>query len=659
MLMTGLGNIADIDPWLEPHRIKLDDLQGYIDAKSAEILDGTGLTDFALGHLHYGLHQTGDGWVFREWAPNATSMYLVNDSTGWQDDQKYRLHATDNGNWELKLPLSALKHGDKYKLHLYWVGGDGYRIPSYADYVVQDEQTKDFNAVVWQPKRDFQWTDTGFRPADKKPFIYEAHVGMSGDREAVSSYRQFADEVLPRIDELGYNTIQLMAIQEHPYYGSFGYHVSSYFAASSRFGTPDDLKYLIDQAHNKGIAVILDIVHSHAVKNEIEGLSRFDGSLTQYFHAGERGNHSAWDSRVFDYGKPQVAHFLLSNLRFWLDEYHFDGFRFDGVTSMLYYDHGLERAFSSYDTYFEGIDRDAITYLSLANQLTHAIKPTALTIAEDMSAFPGLAASKDVGGIGFDYRLSMGVPDIWIKTLKEKRDEDWNLDFLFHELSTHRPEEVVISYAESHDQALVGDKTIIFRLIDKEMYWHMRVDDEHDIVDRGVALHKMIRLLTASANGGGYLNFMGNEFGHPEWIDFPREGNDWSYKYARRQWSLVDDNKLKYQYLNNFDKAMVQLVSSVHDQDFHWVNIQNDQHVLSFIRGDLLFVYNFAPNQSYTDFPVPAKPGDYQLVLSSDEAEYGGYDRVDTTLAYMTSGEKESQLKLYLPARTALVFRHQ
>lgn len=658
MLMVSLANIVDVDPWLEPHRQQLEDLQRYINTKGGMILDGSSLTDFAQGHFYFGLHTTKDGWVLREWAPAATKIYLVSDKTDWKDDEDFRLKSRANGEWELKLPKEALRHEDTYKLHVYWDGGDGYRIPSYATRVVQDEHSHEFNAAVWKPSKVFVWNDKDFKPSKYRPFIYEAHVGMSGETESVSTYKQFTKEILPRIAKLGYNTIQLMAIQEHPYYGSFGYHVSSYFAPSSRFGTPEDLKHLVNEAHRLGIAVILDIVHSHSVKNEVEGLSRFDGTYNQYFHEGERGNHPAWDSRVFDYGKPQVVHFLLSNLRYWLEEYHFDGFRFDGVTSMLYYDHGLERAFSSYEDYFEGIDKDAITYLSLANKLVHEINPRALTVAEDMSAFPGLAASQNDGGIGFDYRLSMGVPDIWIKTLKEKRDEDWNLSYLFHELTTRRPEEKVISYAESHDQALVGDKTIIFRLIDKEMYWHMRIDDDNLTVERGIALHKLIRLLTASTNGGGYLNFMGNEFGHPEWIDFPREGNNWSYKHARRQWSLVDSIELKYKWLNEFDKALVSTLKSVDDPDFHWVNIDDDKSTLSFIRGDLLFVFNFSPTESYADFEVPAKAGRYKIALSSDDAIYGGYNRVDTSLTYETTKkDKDDILKVYIPSRVALVFK--
>ena len=651
--------LTTIDPWLEPHADEIASRIAYTDAYRKRILGDMSLFDFAVGYLYFGLNKTESGWVFREWAPGATKIYIIGDFSDWKDDERFALKKQNDGVWELHLPSSILQHESLYRLHMHWDGGEGYRIPAWATRVVQDETTHEFSAQVWQPKSPYVWRHDDFSRSLEAPFVYEAHIGMSGEAEKVTTYAEFMHDTLPRIIADGYNTIQLMAIQEHPYYGSFGYHVSSFFAASSRFGTPEELKALVDAAHGAGVAVILDLVHSHAVKNEVEGLSRFDGSYSQYFHAGDRGNHEAWDSRVFDYGKPEVAHFLLSNCRYYLDEYHFDGYRFDGVTSMLYTHHGLEKAFTSYDDYFQSTDLDALAYQTLANQLIHEVKPSALTVAEEMSGMPGIAAPIEDGGIGFDYRLSMGVPDLWIKYIKEKKDEDWQVSELFHELSQHRPEEKTISYAESHDQALVGDKTLIFRLIDKEMYYHMQVDDDNLIVDRGVALHKMIRLLTASMHNGGYLNFMGNEFGHPEWIDFPREGNDWSYKYARRQWSLVDDPKLKYKWLGDFDKSMIEVVRDV-DGEREWTTINDSDHVLAYMRGDLLFVYNFHPTQSFTDYGVIAAAGEYRVVLSSDSQRYGGYDRIDASLTYPSISTKTNpQLKLYLPARTASVFRRQ
>lgn len=653
--------LVEHDPWLEPYADKIKSWFNYMDKQEARLLDGKKLEDFALGYLYFGLHKVGAKWVFREWAPNATKVVLVGDFNDWKESPEYELTRKSDGVFEISMVGSKIEHLQKYKLHIYWEGGDGYRLPSYARRVVQDEETKGFDAQVWSPKESYAWKNTKFVRPQEPPIIYEAHVGMSSEEEKVADYKYFTKHVLPRIKKAGYNTVQLMAVQEHPYYGSFGYHVSNFFAASSRFGTPDELKELIDTAHGMDLAVVLDIVHSHAVKNENEGLARFDGTATQYFHAGDRGEHVAWDSKCFDYGKPEVIHFLLSNCRFWLDEYKFDGFRFDGVTSMLYTHHGLGKAFSSYDDYFgDDVDKDALAYLRLANNLIHAIRPDALTIAEEMSAMPGLAGREVKGGVGFDYRMSMGVPDLWIKTLKEKRDEDWSLSGIFHELTTRRPEEKVISYAESHDQALVGDKTIIFRLIDQDMYWHMQIGDDNLVVERGLALHKMIRLITAGANGGGYLNFIGNEFGHPEWVDFPREGNGWSYKYARRQWSLVDSKKLKYQWLSEFDRAMIDIVKTLGETDFQPVRVNDGDQVVSFMRSGYLFVFNFSPNNSYTDYGIPAAPGGYKIVLNSDAKAFGGQDRVDKSLKYLTNPVGNShQLQLYLPTRTALVLKLQ
>ena len=519
---------------------------------------------------------------------------------------------------------------------------------------MQDESTKDFNAQVWQPTEQYIWQNDGFDGPKKPPLIYEAHIGMASEDEKVASYNEFTRDILPYIKQAGYNTVQLMGIQEHPYYGSFGYHVSNFFAASSRFGTPEDLKKLIDTAHGLGLAVIIDLVHSHAVKNETEGLSRFDGTLYQYFHDGGRGEHPAWDSRCFDYGKPEVAKFLLSNCRYWLDEYHIDGYRFDGVTSMLYTHHGLEKSFGHYDEYFNHVDDDAISYLTLANQLIHDIKPSAITVAEEMSGMPGLAAPIASGGIGFDYRLSMGIPDLWIKIIKEKTDEQWDVSHLLHELSQHRAEEKTISYAESHDQALVGDKTLIFRLVDKDMYWHMAIGKTNLVVERGIALHKMIRLLTASTNSGGYLAFMGNEFGHPEWIDFPREGNSWSYKYARRQWHLVKDPLLTYQWLAKFDEQMLDIISRLNGH-IEYAKAHTADQVLAFYRGGYVFAFNFNPEKSFTDYGVKVPNGNYGLVLSTDARQYGGQGRISSKAPYTTN--QHGQLLLYLPARTAAVYK--
>ena len=623
------------------------------------------LPDFASGHEYFGLHFRESQWIFREWAPNATAIYLVGDMTGWREEKKYALEKNDSpGVWEIRLPADRLSHGDHYRLRIHWPGGSGDRIPAYARRVVQDPETLIFAAQVWQPERPYQWRRPHFRCPAQAPLIYEVHVGMAQEEEKIGTYREFTRNVLPRIVDLGYNTIQLMAVQEHPYYGSFGYQVSNFFAASSRFGTPEDLKELVDAAHEAGLCVLMDLVHSHAVTNEAEGLSRFDGTLHQYFHAGDRGHHPGWDSRLFDYGRIEVLHFLLSNCRFWLDEYRFDGFRFDGITSMLYTHHGLEKAFVSYDDYFDSsVDEDALVYLTLANKLVHELRSDAITIAEDVSGMPGLALSNESGGTGFDYRFAMGIPDYWIRILKEYRDEQWPLGGIWHELTNRRAEEKTISYAESHDQALVGDQTLIFRLVGTDMYEHMRRDDPHPGVDRGMALHKMIRLITLSTAGHGYLNFMGNEFGHPEWIDFPRQGNDWSYRYARRQWRLADADHLKYGDLLRFEKDMITAARRYEipgKPDPHLVHEHTENKVLAFERNGLVFVFNFHPAASYTDYAVSAPDGKYRMILDSDALEYGGHGRLAPEQTHLTMNENTEKgggavLKLYLPTRTALV----
>jgi len=658
------------DAYLEPYE---DAIRGRHDHYLWKLnqLTGNGrksLTDFANGHEYYGLHKLSKGWVFREWAPNATEIYLVGDFNGWQETERYRAKRIEGtGNWELRLSEKAITHGDLYKMHVYWNGGRGERIPAWARRVVQDEQTGIFSAQVWQPEHAYEWSKKKFKPNTSPLLIYECHIGMGQDAEKVGSYTEFKELVLPRIIDDGYNCIQIMAIQEHPYYGSFGYHVSSFFAASSRFGTPEELKSLIDEAHKHGVAVIMDIVHSHAVKNEVEGLGNLAGDPNQFFYPGERREHPAWDSLCFDYGKDEVIHFLLSNCKYWLEEFHFDGFRFDGVTSMLYYSHGLGEAFTNYGDYFNGHqDDNAICYLTLANKLIHEVNPKAITIAEEVSGMPGLAARIDDGGYGFDYRMAMNIPDFWIKTIKELSDENWKPSSIFWEVKNRRSDERTISYCESHDQALVGDKTIVFRLIDADMYWHFKKGDENGVAHRGIALHKMIRLVTAAAINGGYLNFMGNEFGHPEWIDFPREGNGWSYKYARRQWNLVDNKELDYHYLGDFDKQMLKVIKS--EKDFIKTPVQEIWHndgdqVLAFMRGNLVFVFNFNPTTSFTDYGFLVPTGAYNVVLNSDASEFGGNNLADDSVTHLTNydplyvTERKEWLKLYIPARSAVVLR--
>ncbi len=656
------------DPYLAPYAGELERRRLAVAAVRRRLLRGgpETLAEFASGHEYYGLHFRDGEWVFREWAPHAEAITLIGEMSGWKALPDFALRRLNNrGEWEIRLSAERLWHGMHYRLLMEWPGGRGERLPSYARYVVQDEQSGIFSARVWRPEQPyrFRYESPASFPA---PLIYESHVGMAQERAGVGTFREYREKVLPRIARSGYNTVQLMAIMGHPYYGSFGYHVANFFSIAGRFGTPDDFRELVDAAHGLGLRVIMDLVHSHAVRNEVEGLGRFDGERSTYFHAGERGEHRAWDSLCFDYGKTEVLHFLLSNCRFWLDEYRVDGYRFDGVTSMLYRHHGLGRAFAGYADYFgDEVDEEALTYLSLANEVIHAVRSDAMTVAEDVSGMPGLAVPLREGGVGFDYRMAMGVTDMWFK-LFDQPDEAWNMGYMYYELTNRRPDERTVSYVECHDQAIVGGQTAIFRLAGAAMYDAMRRDSGDGRVDRAVALHKMTRLATAATAGHGYLNFMGNEFGHPEWIDFPREGNGWSYAYARRQWSLAEDETLRYGQLEAFDRAMLALLrgkGDFYDCAPQRMVCDEGRKILAFERAGYFFVFNFHPTDSFADCELEFPPGNYRIVLSSDAGAFGGFDRIDCTMTYGTSAVSDGQgrshqaVRLYLPCRTALVLQ--
>jgi 1,4-alpha-glucan branching enzyme len=680
------------DQSLEPHRGEIVRRFDHC-VKKKEWITGEGrlsLEDFAVYHREFGLHRLDDGWIFREWAPNATSIHIIGDMTGWKIDSRFSLERkTVDGVWEGSFPKDAFHHGNLYRLVLSWDKGRGDRLPTAATMVVQDPETLIFNAKVWEPETRHQWAypSPNFRDSTTNSgelLIYEAHVGMAKEEGGVGTFREFETLVLPRIKTAGYTAIQFMAIQEHPYYGSFGYHVTNFFAVSSRFGTPEEFKSLVDKAHAMGLRVFMDVVHSHASSNEVEGLSRFDGSLDQFFHPGERGIHRLWDSRCFDYGKPMVLKFLLSNLRYWIEEFHIDGFRFDGVTSMLFYDHGLGRAFTSYDDYYgDSVDLDALAYLYIANLFVHTLNPECVTIAEEVSGYPGLAASEKEGGTGFNYRYAMGIPDFWIRLLKEFPDEQWPIGALWYELNSRRMEEQTISYAESHDQALVGDKTLMMHLMGEAIYSGMERTNTSVTTMRAVALHKMIRLITLATAGSGYLNFMGNEFGHPEWIDFPSVANNWSYQHARRQWSLGDNPDLMFSCLADFDRAMLKMAKAngiLNTPGAELIFIHQADKVVGFKRAGLIFVFNFHPDQSFVDYHVKAPPGTFKMIMDTDAEIFGGHGRLVADQVHFTldstidptidknqqdqSGQnnqngqmnqEHSRLSLYLPARTAIV----
>ena len=655
--------LLELNPQLKPFAGDIDlRMFLYRATKNRILAEGQTLNDFANAHAYFGFHHVDGGWYYREWAPSAYQLYLEGEFNGW-NKTSHPLKNIGNGNWELYLEGDdALWDGCRVKTVVDANMTRTEHIPLYARRVVQNKQNITFECEVVDDRKTFNWTDKDFAGEDEL-YIYEAHVGMAQEEGKVGSYREFADNVLPRVKQAGYNTIQLMAIMEHPYYGSFGYQVSNFYAASSWFGKPEDLKYLVNKAHAMGIRVLLDVVHSHAVKNTAEGINMFDGTTWQFFHDGPKGDHPAWGTKCFDYGKTGVMHFLLSNLKFWMTEYHFDGFRFDGVTSMLYHDHGLGTDFTSNDKYFSyNTNTDAVTYLQLANELIRQVNPKAITIAEDMSGMPGMCLPIEDGGIGFDYRLGMGLPDMWIKAVKGK-DEFWDINKMWGDMCLRRPGEKTVAYVESHDQALVGDQTMIFRLAGANMYTDMNKDCHNVVIDRAIALHKMIRLFTLAGGGEAYLNFMGNEFGHPEWIDFPREGNGWSYHYCRRQWSLKDNGFLKYQWLGDFDEDMVKLTKENRMFDQRMADLllmKAPEQTLAFYRHGLVFVFNFHFGNSLNNVLIPVhQPGEYTVVLSTDDEKYGGFGNVAKKTYSSKRFNGKDYIELYIPARTGFVLKEK
>uniref|UniRef100_A0A1D1Z3W9 1,4-alpha-glucan branching enzyme n=2 Tax=Anthurium amnicola TaxID=1678845 RepID=A0A1D1Z3W9_9ARAE len=691
-IMTTIEEDADnlgiykVDPSLEKFKGHFRyRSERYVEQKKLiEKYEGS-LEDFAQGYLKFGFNRGNDGIVYREWAPAAQEAQLIGDFNGW-DGSNHRMEKNEFGVWTIKVPdvggKPAISHNSKVKFR--FKRGNGIwvdRIPAWIRYATVDPTrfAAPYDGVYWDPPSSERYRFKYARPPKPvAPRIYEAHVGMSCSEPRVNSYREFADDILPRIQANNYNTVQLMAVMEHSYYASFGYHVTNFFAVSSRSGTPEDLKYLIDKAHSLGLRVLMDVVHSHASNNVTDGLNGYDvgqSSQNSYFHTGERGYHKLWDSRLFNYANWEVLRFLLSNLRWWLEEFKFDGFRFDGVTSMLYHHHGINMVFTgNYSEYFsEATDVDAVVYMMLANRLVYNLLPHATVICEDVSGMPALCRPVSEGGVGFDYRLAMAIPDKWIDYLKNKTDDQWSMKEIVGSLTNRRYTEKCVSYAESHDQAIVGDKTITFLLMDQEMYTGMSdLKPASPVIDRGTSLHKMIHFITMALGGEGYLNFMGNEFGHPEWIDFPREGNGWSYDKCRRQWNLVDTNHLRYKHMNAFDRAMnlldekfsflastKQIVSSASEED----------KVIVFERGDLVFVFNFHPENTYDGYKVGCDlPGKYRVALDSDALEFGGHGRVGHDVDHFTSPEgipgvpktnfnnRPNSFKVLSPARTCVVY---
>ncbi len=661
------------DAELSPYVDALLQRRDRFAAEIARIREQYGsLQNYADLHLTLGMHTitTDDGRRYRrlrEWMPAATALWLATDRLKFQRWAKYAFRrVTPEGLWELDVPEEELPHGAYMELRVLpdaAGASDGRpqrRVPAFARWVEQDAQVPEqWCARVWDPATPYTFRHDDHPRNLEFPRIYEAHVGIAQPyvgrtQHSVGSYAAFARDILPRIRDAGYTVVQLMGIPEHPLYKSFGYQVSNYFAPSSRFGLPDDFKALVDEAHRLGLAILLDITHSHAAPNTEQGIARYDASA--YFFADK---DNQWGTLSFDYGKEMTRRFLLSNCRWWMEEFHVDGFRFDAVGNMIYRDHGFGDDFSHVGRCFytadgsNRVDEDGVLYLELANTLIHELKPQSLTVAEEFSGMPGMTSPTRDAGLGFDYRFAMGIPDFWGKFIKEGRP----IGTLWHEMTNHRRYERTISYVACHDQCINGKDAMIWRLIGDEMHTHMSRFTDSWNTSRGLALYKLMRLATLTTAAHGYLNFMGDEFGHPEWID--------GEAYAHRQWHLTERDDLKYADLAAFDRDCLLHIVRRHPEQFREQvrlrHLDEEDRILAFERGRLFCAFNFHELRSRPSLEVWTTPGKYVETLSTDEDRYAGHSNLTVTeppvehFSDPASGATEQRITLYLPPLTALV----
>ncbi|XP_058788144.1 1,4-alpha-glucan-branching enzyme 3, chloroplastic/amyloplastic [Vicia villosa] len=622
---------------------------------------------------------------YKEWAAkNGPSPYAVIDDgknydifnikvdPEWQERIRalkppilYWLETRKGRKAWLKKYIPGIPHGSKYRVYFNTTNGPLERVPAWATYVQPELDGRQAYAIHWEPPPEdvYKWKNQSPK-VPKSLRIYEAHIGISGSEPKISSFNDFTDKTLPYIKEAGYNAIQLIGVVEHKDYFTVGYRVTNFYATSSRYGTPDDFKRLVDEAHGLGLLVFMEIVHSYAAADEMVGLSLFDGSNDCYFHSGKRGQHKFWGTRMFKYGDVDVLHFLLSNLNWWIEEYQIDGFQFHSLSSMIYTHNGFASFTGDLEEYSnQYVDKDALLYLIMANEILHVLHPNIITIAEDATYYPGLCEPTSQGGLGFDYYVNLSAPEMWSTFLETVPDHEWSMTKIVNTLVSKKENaNKMLLYAENHNQSISGRRSlaeVLFGEIDEH--------SEHykESLLRGSSLHKMIRLITLTIGGRAYMNFMGNEFGHPKRVEFPTSSNDYSYSLANRQWDLLEKDGV-HRDLFTFDKDMMRLdknerVLSRGFPSFHHVN--DSSKVISYVRGPLLFIFNFHPTDSYDSYTVGVEEaGEYQLILNTDEIKYAGQGILrenqyfQRTISKRVDGHRNC-IEVQLPSRTAQVYK--
>ncbi|WP_186565238.1 1,4-alpha-glucan branching protein GlgB [Lawsonibacter celer] len=598
-----------------------------------------------------------DGYRFRVWAPNAASVSLIGDFNGW-DESLCPLSPVGGGVWETFIPDLRQYDAYKYAIHT----GDG-RTLAKADPYAFHAETRPGTASKLYDLAGYQWGDQNWmawrkaNPIYQNPLnIYEVHLGSwrrTGEDEFLS-YRDIARYLVPYVKRMGFTHVELLPITEHPLDASWGYQCTGYFAATSRFGTPHDLMYLIDQLHQAGVGVLLDWVPAHFPKDAF-GLYEFDGTPCYEYADPRKGEHADWGTRVFDYGRPEVRSFLFSSALFWLEQYHIDGLRVDAVASMLYLDYGREDGQWTPNVFGGHENLEAVDFLQQLNGHIFLAQPDVLMIAEESTAWPRVSHPVGEGGLegglGFNLKWNMGWMNDILHYIK--------LDPYFRQFN-HKDITFSLMYAFSENFVLPLSHDEVVHMKGSLLNKMPGTDEEKYAGVRAFYTYML-------AHPGKKLLMMGSEFG--QW-------NEWHYEHSL-DWHLLDmDNEdgERHRRLQAFFQAANAFYlehRQLWELDFSWEGFQwicaddSQGNCAAFLRRDqkgnpLLVVCNFSPvhRDGYV-VGVPF-PGRYECVFNTDAEEFGGAglgDREPLKSSYTPCHGQEQSIRIDLPPMSAVLYR--